>query len=66
MAALLSSVLGNATKVAQYTNDCSKLGIKVLRPDVNESFEGFAVSGNNIRFGLLAIKNLGRGREPSS
>ena len=61
MAALLSSVLGNATKVAQYTNDCSKLGIKVLRPDVNESFEGFAVSGNNIRFGLLAIKNLGRG-----
>lgn len=61
MAALLSSVLDNATKVAQYTNDCTKMGIKVLPPDVNESMEGFTVSAGNIRFGLLAIKNLGRG-----
>ncbi len=61
MAALLSSVLDRASKVAQYTNECTKLGIRVLPPDVNESVEGFSVSDNNIRFGLLAIKNLGRG-----
>lgn len=61
MAALLSSVLDNASKVAGYTNECSRMGIKVLPPDVNESGEGFAVSGKNIRFGLLAVKNLGRG-----
>lgn len=61
MAALLSSVLDNANKVAQYTNDCQRMGIKVLPPDVNESFEGFTVKDGNIRFGLLAVKNLGRG-----
>ena len=60
MAALLSSVLDNSSKVAEYTNECSNLGIKVLPPNVNESLEGFAVSDGNIRFGLLAIKNLGR------
>ena len=60
MAALLSSVLDNSAKVAEYTNECSNLGIKVLPPNVNESLEGFTVSGGNIRFGLLAIKNLGR------
>ena len=43
MAALLSSVLERADKVAQYTNDCQRLGIKVLPPDVNESFEDFTV-----------------------
>ncbi len=61
MAAPLSSVLDNASKVAAYTNECSRMGIKVLPPHVNESNEGFTVSGNNIRFGLLAVKNLGRG-----
>ncbi len=61
MAALLSSVLDNAGKVAQYTNDCQRMGIKVLPPDVNESFERFTVKDGNIRFGLLAVKNLGRG-----
>ncbi len=61
MAALLSSVLDNAGKVAQYTNDCLRMGIKVLPPDVNESFERFTVKDGNIRFGLLAVKNLGRG-----
>ncbi len=60
MAALLSSVLDNSAKVSEYTNECSNLGIKVLPPHVNESMEGFAVSDGNIRFGLLAIKNLGR------
>ncbi len=61
MAALLSSVLDNASKVAGYTNDCTRIGIKVLPPDVNESFDSFTVSDGNIRFGLLAVKNLGRG-----
>ena len=60
MAALLSSVLDNSGKVSEYTNECSNLGIEVLPPHVNESFEGFAVSEGKIRFGLLAIKNLGR------
>lgn len=60
MAALLSSVLDNSSKVSGYTNECANLGIKVLPPHVNESLEGFAVVDGNIRFGLLAIKNLGR------
>ena len=60
MAALLSSVLDNSAKVSEYTNECNNLGIKVLPPHVNESLEGFTVSDGNIRFGLLAIKNLGR------
>ena len=61
MAALLTSVLDSASKVALYTNECQRLGIKVLPPDVNESEERFVVSGRNIRFGLLAVKNLGKG-----
>lgn len=61
MAALLSSVLAFGGKVTQYSNECSRLGISILPPDVNESDLTFTVSGNNIRFGLLAIKNLGAG-----
>ena len=60
MAALLSSVLDSSDKVAGYNNECSRIGIKVLPPNVNESSESFTVSDGNIRFGLLAIKNLGR------
>lgn len=60
MAALLSSVLDRPDKVSEYTNECTNLGIKVLPPHVNESLEGFAVADGNIRFGLLAIKNIGR------
>ncbi len=61
MAALLSSVLAFGGKVTQYSNECARLGIKILPPDVNESSLSFTVAGNNIRFGLLAIKNLGAG-----
>ena len=61
MAALLSSVLAFGGKVTQYSNECARLGIDILPPDVNESELSFTVSGNNIRFGLLAIKNLGAG-----
>lgn len=61
MAALLSSVLGWAGKVAEYTEECKRLGITVLPPHVNTSGSGFTVDGKNIRFGLAAVKNLGRG-----
>lgn len=60
MAALLSSVLDNQNKMAVYIGECKRLGINVLPPNVNESNHGFTVSGGNIRYGLLAIKNLGR------
>ncbi|MBO5716075.1 MAG: DNA polymerase III subunit alpha [Clostridia bacterium] len=59
-AALLTSVLGNMPKIAEYISDCSKLGIGVLPPDINKSEMYFHVSENNIRFGLLAIKNVGQ------
>ena len=61
MAALLTSVLGWGDKVAEYIAECKRLGITVLPPDINESGLGFTVVGNKILFGLLAIKNLGRG-----
>ena len=61
MAALLTSVLDNANKVAIYTAECNRLGIRVLPPHVNTSETGFTAVGNDIRFGLLAVKNLGRG-----
>lgn len=60
MAALLSSVLDNQNKLAVYIGECKRMGISVLPPNVNESGQGFDVSGRNIRYGLLAIKNLGR------
>lgn len=60
MAALLTSVLDNTNKVIQYTAECSRLGIRLLAPDINESDVGFTVQGGDIRFGLLALKNVGR------
>ncbi|HAE62595.1 MAG TPA: DNA polymerase III subunit alpha [Eubacteriaceae bacterium] len=59
MAALLTSVRGNETKVAQYIANSRKMGIEVLPPDVNESHENFTVVGGEIRFGLAAVKNVG-------
>ena len=59
MAALLTSVLDSTTKVAEYISECREMGIKVLPPDVNESDARFTVVGGNIRFGLVAIKNIG-------
>lgn len=61
MAALLSSVLGQANKIASYTAECARLGIRLLPPDVNESASGFSVSGGNIRYGLAVVKNVGVG-----
>ena len=61
LAALLTSFLDNSGKVAQYIDECSRLGIKILPPHVNRSTEAFEVSDGNIHFSLLAVKNLGRG-----
>ena len=61
MAALLSSVLSNTDKVNEYINYCRQNQIRVTPPDVNVSEAGFTVIGREINFGLLAIKNLGRG-----
>nr|MCR4925633.1 DNA polymerase III subunit alpha [Clostridiales bacterium] len=61
MAALLTSVLDSANKISAYIAECNRLKIKVVSPDVNKSQLRFSVDGNSILFGLLAIKNLGRG-----
>ncbi|WP_322173490.1 DNA polymerase III subunit alpha [Acutalibacter caecimuris] len=61
MAALLSSVLGYTVKVAEYTEECKRLGLAVLPPHINFSGVGFTADGESIRFGLAAVKNLGRG-----
>ncbi len=59
MAALLTSVLDSPQKIAQYTAECKRMGIKILPPHVNESDMHFTANSNGIRFGLLAVKNLG-------
>ena len=60
MAALITSVLGNMTKLAEYIGECSKYKIRVLAPDINESRLLFHPHNGNIVFGLLALKNVGR------
>ena len=61
MAALLTSVLGQNAKVAEYIEQAKELGVTVLPPDINESNADFAVAGDNIRFGLGSVKNVGVG-----
>ena len=61
MAALLTSVLDNTTKVIEYTTECQRLGITVQQPDINVSRGGFTADGGSIRFGLNAVKSVGRG-----
>lgn len=61
MAALMTSVLDNTGKIIEYTSACEARGVKVLRPDINESDGGFTAVDNGIRFGLLAVKSLGSG-----
>ena len=60
MAALLTSVIDNPRKVAEYIVCCRNMGIEILPPDVNESSGEFGVSGNAVRYALLAIKSVGR------
>src|SRR5699024_816793 len=59
MAALLTSVKGDKDKSAIYLNECRRMGIKVLPPDVNDSAANFASVGDDIRFGLSAVRNVG-------
>ena len=61
MAALLTSILDNSAKVAEYIAECRDMGIRLLPPDVNASGANFTVDGRNIRYGLVAIKGIGWG-----
>jgi len=61
MAALMTSVLDSATKISGYIAECKEMGIPVLKPDINHSDDPFTVEGESIRFGLGAVKNVGRG-----
>ena len=61
MAALMTSVLDSATKISTYIAECKEMGIPVLPPDINHSLDNFSVEGEAIRFGLGAVKNVGRG-----
>ncbi len=60
MAALMTSVLDSATKISGYIAECKEIGIPVLPPGINKSVDHFSVEGNAIRFGLAAVKNVGR------
>lgn len=60
-AALLTSVMGDTNKTATYVSECQSMSIRVLPPDINESFGRFSVTGGNIRYGLLGIKTIGDG-----
>ena len=61
MAALMTSVLDSAAKISGYIAECKELGIETLPPDINHSYDTFTVEGDAIRFGLGAVKNVGRG-----
>lgn len=61
MAAVMTSYLDSTGRVTEYIADCEKNGTPLLCPHVNESMEGFTPTDGGIRFGLLAIKNMGRG-----
>ena len=60
MAALMTSVLDNSIKVSGYIAACKEMGIATLPPDINHSFDNFTVEGDSIRFGMGAVKNVGR------
>lgn len=59
MAAMLNSFLGNLDKIPAYTEECKRLNIQILKPDINKSYTKFTVDGDKIRFGLGSIKNVG-------
>ena len=61
MAALMTSVMGDAGQIAKYIRNCTDMGIEVLPPSVNESDKKFTVKDGKIRFGLLGVKNVGEG-----
>ena len=59
MASMLNSYLGNLDKVPDYIDECKKLGIEILKPEINKSYSRFTVESGKIRFGLGSIKNVG-------
>lgn len=61
MAALLTSVMYHGAKVSEYIGTCRNMNIELLPPDINEGFATFSVSEGKIRYGLAAIKNVGKG-----
>ncbi|MFC1512756.1 DNA polymerase III subunit alpha, partial [bacterium] len=65
MTALLNSELGNTDKIATYVDECKQMGIEILQPDIQKSYEEFVVEGDltekKVRFGFLAVKNVGTG-----
>lgn len=60
MAALMTSVIDNSSKVSEYIYSCRQMGIEILPPDINKGEGNFSVDGGNIRYGLAAIKSIGR------
>jgi len=59
MAALMTSVLDQSNKIARYTAECKRIGLRLGPPDINTSMKGFTANGNVINYGLLGIKNVG-------
>ncbi len=61
MAATMTSMMGSASRIARYIQDCNKMKLEILPPDINRSFASFSVENGSIRYGLKSIKNVGRG-----
>ena len=60
MAALMTSVIDSTDKVAMFREECLSLGLTVLPPDINQSYAGFTSNGQEVRYGLVAIKGIGK------
>ena len=59
-AAMLTSIFENTAKILEYTQECRQRNIKILPPDINKGYSGFVVEGDNLRYGMAAIKNVGK------
>lgn len=59
-AAMLTSIFENSAKILEYTQECSRLSISILPPDINKGYSGFVVEGDGLRYGMAAIKNVGK------
>ncbi len=59
-AAMLTSIFENTAKILEYTQECKQQGIKILPADINKGYSGFVVEGDNLRYGMAAIKNVGK------
>ena len=59
-AAMLTSIFENTAKILEYTQECKQRNIRILPPDVNKGYSGFVVEGEHLRYGMAAIKNVGK------